>query len=465
MPLVDGQVIAGYTILRSLGAGGMGEVYLAQHPRLPRRDALKVLSASVCSESEYRKRFNREADIAATLWHPHIVEVHDRGDVDGQLWLSMDYVEGTDAGRLLAERYPDGMPPDEVVRIMTAVADALDYAHQRGLLHRDVKPANILMANPGTADERIMLADFGISRWLGEPSTLTGTNMTVGTVAYAAPEQLKGEDIDGRADQYALAATAFQLLTGTPPFQHSNPAVVISKHLTADPPKIGSRRPELSGLGPVFEKALAKSPGDRYNQCIDFARALAHNIGPAASHPGDAEATMLALEVTGPRHAKAQAKSRQRIIVPVAVAALAAIAVAAVVFVVVDRGRSHPTEPKPTPSATPAASATPPPGNVTLPVVVVGANCATLGAAGLTQAGAPAYCAHLTATNAAIWSLYPGEISSPTLTAGPHDQVYPSETESPVLVCMEQTGQSRVSCHDDILQSNGSAGATSAPAP
>lgn len=461
MPLADGQVIAGYTILRSLGAGGMGEVYLAQHPRLPRRDALKVLSASVCSESEYRKRFNREADIAATLWHPHIVEVHDRGDVDGQLWISMDYVEGTDAGRLLAERYPDGMLPDEVVRIMTAVAEALDYAHQRGLLHRDVKPANILMANPGSADERIMLADFGISRWLGEPSTLTGTNMTVGTVAYSAPEQLKGEDIDGRADQYALAATAFQLLTGTPPFQHSNPAVVISQHLTADPPKIGTRRPELSGLGPVFDKALAKSPGDRYNQCIDFARALAHNIGAAASQPGASEATMLALEVTGPRHAKAQVKSRHRIIVPVAVAALAAIAVAAVAFVVVDRSRNHPTEPKPKPSATPAASATLPPGNVALPVVVVGANCATLGAAGITQAGAPAYCAHLTTTNAAIWSLYPGEISSPTLSAGPTDQIYPSQTESPVLVCMEQTGRSRVSCHDDILQGN----ATATPTP
>src|SRR6201988_4286234 len=149
MPLADGQVIAGYTILRSLGAGGMGEVYLAQHPRLPRRDALKVLSAAVCSESAYRQRFNREADMAATLWHPHIVQVHDRGDVDGQLWISMDYVDGTDAHRLLQERYPDGMPPNEVVRIVTAVGEALDYAHDRGLLHRDVKPANILMANPG----------------------------------------------------------------------------------------------------------------------------------------------------------------------------------------------------------------------------------------------------------------------------------------------------------------------------
>jgi serine/threonine-protein kinase len=450
MPLTDGQVIAGYTILRSLGAGGMGEVYLAQHPRLPRRDALKVLSASVCSESEYRQRFNREADIAATLWHPHIVEVHDRGDVSGQLWISMDYVEGTDAARLLAERYPDGMAADKVVRIVTAVADALDYAHQRGLLHRDVKPANILMANPDADDERIMLADFGIARWVGEASGLTGTNMTVGTVAYAAPEQLKGEEIDGRADQYALAATAFQLLTGTPPFQHSNPAVVISKHLTADPPQIGSRRPELSGLGPIFDRALAKSPNERYDRCIDFARDLAHHVAIEEQAMG-ADATMLAPAANGPRHAKAEAEKRRRMVVPVAVT-LAVIAVAAVAFVLFDRMRDHSTAAHTHVSSAPSAPASP--GGVTLPVVVVGANCATLGAAGITEGGGPAYCAHLPTTNGTIWSLYPGEISSPTATAGPNDEVYPSETESPVLVCMEQTGQTHVDCHDDILQSN-----------
>ena len=453
MPLTDGQVIAGYTILRSLGAGGMGEVYLAQHPRLPRRDALKVLSASVCSESEYRQRFNREADIAATLWHPHIVEVHDRGDVDGQLWISMDYVDGTDAAQLLAERYPDGMPPDKVVRIVTAVADALDYAHQRGLLHRDVKPANILMANPGADDERIMLADFGIARWVGEASGLTGTNMTVGTVSYAAPEQLKGEEIDGRADQYALAATAFQLLTGTPPFQHSNPAVVISKHLTADPPQIGTRRPELLSLGPVFDKALAKSPNERYDRCVDFARALAHHVG-GKEQALSADATMLAPAANGPRHARAEPKKRRRMVVPVAVT-LAVIAVAAAAFVLFDRMRDDSVEAHP--HSSPAPSAPVPPGGVTLPVVVVGANCATLGAAGITEAGGPAYCAHLPTTNATIWSLYPGEISSPTATAGPNDEVYPSETESPVLVCMEQTGQTHVDCHDDILQSNSTA--------
>ncbi len=185
--LTDGEVISGYTILGLLGSGGMGEVYLAEHPRLPRKDALKVLSATICADSEYRDRFNREADIAASLWHPHIVEVHDRGEFQGRLWISMAHVEGTDAGRLLTEQYPKGMPADLVVRIVTAVGEALDYAHQRGLLHRDIKPANILIADPGTENERIMLADFGIARRVGEVSSLTGTNMTVGTVAYSAP--------------------------------------------------------------------------------------------------------------------------------------------------------------------------------------------------------------------------------------------------------------------------------------
>jgi serine/threonine-protein kinase len=467
MPLAEGEVIDGYTIVRSIGAGGMGEVYLAQHPRLPRRDALKVLAATVCADSEYRQRFEREADIAATLWHPHIVEVHDRGDVDGRLWISMDYVEGTDAGELLTERYPNGMRSNDVVRIVTAIGDALDYAHQRGLLHRDVKPANILIANPGADDERIMLADFGIARRTGETSNLTGTNMTVGTVAYAAPEQLTGGDVDGRADQYALAATAYQLLTGFPPFHNVNPAVVISQHLTAKPPPIGKHRPELSSLGMVFDKALAKAPGDRYARCIDFARALASRIGTPGALPDDSEATRLApvatgpTGISGPRHSKQQAAQpspKRRFLVPAAVA-LAVIVIAAVAFVVIERGRSHPPA---TAKPLQTSSVSPPAGNA-LPVIVVGANCATLGAAGVTATGGPAYCAHLPTVDKAIWSLYPGEVSSPTVTPGPNDEVYPSETEAPVLVCMEQTGQSRLDCHDDILQSNGSSSASASP--
>ena len=475
MPLADGQEIAGYTIVRSLGAGGMGEVYLAQHPRLPRYDALKVLSATVCADSEYRERFNREADIAATLWHQHIVEVHDRGDVDGQLWIAMDYVEGTDAHQLLTESYPGGMPPDDVVRIITAVADALDYAHDRGLLHRDVKPANILLANHGTTNERIMLADFGIARRIGDSATtnLTGTNMTVGTVAYAAPEQLMGEKIDGRVDQYALAATAFQLLTGTPPFQHENPAVVISQHLTGDIPAIGARRPELSNLGPAFEKALAKSPKDRFDKCVDFARALAHRTDATVSGAGPAwhtgpgakiaqsEPTMFAQSAatgaSGPRHARPQAPAKRRWVLPAAVAVVL-IALAAGAFVLFDRGRDQPAEAKsPTTTSVPAPAPAAPPGGVALPVVVVGAECGTLGEAGITETGAPAYCAHLPTTGAAIWSTIPGEISSPTVTPGPNDQVLPSEDQQPVLVCMEQTGQSHVDCHSDILEAEDSA--------
>ena len=303
MPLADGEVYAGYTVLRKLGEGGMGIVYLAQHPRLPRHDALKVLPAALTVNDEYRQRFNREADIAATLWHPHIVEVHDRGELDGRLWISMDYVDGTDAASVVEETYPNGMPPDEVVKIISAVASALDYAHEQHMLHRDVKPSNILLSHLEQPNERILLADFGISRWLDDRSSkLTATNMTVGTVAYAAPEQLLGEQVDGRADQYALAATAFHMLTGTLLFQHSNPAVVISNQLSTPPPAIGTRRPALSDLGPVFNKALSKAPEERYRTCVEFAEALAQQLQAAAADVGATVATAAALPVAKPRN-------------------------------------------------------------------------------------------------------------------------------------------------------------------
>jgi serine/threonine-protein kinase len=164
-------------------------VYLAQHPRLPRRDALKLLPHDWSADAEYRARFNREADLASKLWHPHIVGVHDRGEEDGQLWISMDFVDGLDAAKLLAERYPAGMPIEEVVRIVSAVASALDYAHKQGLLHRDVKPANIMLTHlDDDGEQRILLTDFGIARNVNDISGLTKTNMTVGTVAYCAPE-------------------------------------------------------------------------------------------------------------------------------------------------------------------------------------------------------------------------------------------------------------------------------------
>jgi len=279
MPLNNGDVFAGYTIVRRLGSGGMGEVYLAQHPRLPRRDALKILPAALTADDVYRQRLSREAEIAADLWHPHIVGVHDRGEFEGQLWLSMDYVEGTDAAELLRSRYPSGMPKALAFEIISAVADALDYAHQRGLLHRDIKPANILLAEADAKGRRIVLADFGIARQAGDISGLTATNMVMGTTAYAAPEQLLGKDIDGRADQYALGCTAFHLLTGAAPYDNSNAAVVISQHLSAPPPLIGERRPDLVDLNAVISKVLAKDPATRFPNCSDFATALTGRPG------------------------------------------------------------------------------------------------------------------------------------------------------------------------------------------
>jgi serine/threonine-protein kinase len=466
MPLADGATFAGYTIVRLLGSGGMGEVYLAQHPRLPRRDALKVLPASVSRDDEYRERFNREADIAATLWHPHIVGVHDRGEFDGQIWISMDYVEGTDAAQLLRDQHPNGMPRTEVAQIIAAVAEALDYAHQRDLLHRDVKPANILLAYPESGDQRIMLADFGIARWVNDISGLTATNMTVGTVSYAAPEQLMGEQLDGRADQYALAATAFHLLTGSPPFQHSNPAVVISQHLSAAPPAVGARRPELTALDPVFAKALAKDPNDRYQRCADFARALGHQLDVA-----DHERTVAAPLPTAPK----RSVLRAAIIVPAVLALLlvAAIAVAALEFRKAD-DEEHPAtaptsttpsslttsppaaSPPPPPAATSATAPAPPPATpVTAPAAVIGANCSPVGSTGTTSTGANAYCSTLQGTNASIWSLTQGDVPSPTVTTEPTDEPLPAAEEPPVRVCMQQTGQTRRECRRHIRESNG----------
>jgi serine/threonine-protein kinase len=292
MALNAGEVFAGYTIVRFLGSGGMGEVYLAQHPRLPRREALKILGNDVSADDDYRQRFIREAALAAALWHPNIVRVNDRGEFNGQLWISMDFVDGTDAASLVRDRYPVGMPADQVATIIAAIAGALDHAHlHHDLMHRDVSPANILLAKPEDGDQRILLGDFGIARNIGDASGLTATNMTIGTLPYAAPEQLTDEPIDGRADQYALAATAYHLLTGSTLFPHANPAVVISRHLSAPPPALAETHPMLRVFDPVLAVALAKDPADRFARCTDFADAFAR-AARSGRHPATSASTM-----------------------------------------------------------------------------------------------------------------------------------------------------------------------------
>jgi serine/threonine protein kinase len=355
MALQVGQVFAGYTILRELGAGGMGSVYLASHPRLPREEALKVLPAHLTTDPEFRGRFEREAEMAAGLSHPHIVGIHDRGESDGQFWISMDYVAGTDAGRLLNDQYQGGMPLAEVVPIITAVSSALDYAHHRGLLHRDVKPANILLTDPDRQGRRIYLADFGIARPMDDAAGLTATNMTVGTVFYAAPEQLRGEALDGRADQYALACTAFHLLTGSPPYGDSNPAVVISQHVSAPPPPIGARRPELAGLDWVFARAMAKERSVRFGSCREFADQLSRYLGPAATDGGavpfpDTGAKLGITAPTLPLQPERRRLARRPGVVIGAVAG-AALLIAGGVFAVVKLTQQH------TPAAAPVRNA------------------------------------------------------------------------------------------------------------
>ncbi|OBK27224.1 serine/threonine protein kinase [Mycobacterium asiaticum] len=332
-----GELFAGYTIVRRLGAGGMGEVYLAQHPRLPRRDALKILPADFTSNLEYRQRFNREADLAGSLYNQHIVGIHDRGEYHGQLWLSMDYVEGTDAAWLLHDQYPTGLPLPDVIEIVAAVADALDYAHARGLLHRDVKPANILLgeANPR---RRILLADFGIARQQDDVSGLTATGMLMGTAAYCSPEQLQGSDLDGRADQYALGCTAFQLLTGIAPFHNANPAVVISQHLSAPPPSLSALRPELAHLDPVIARALAKDRSARFASCSDFAAALG---GQARMAVAPQPPTMPSEMGGPPLMAPPARRGVGRATLVAALVAVALVAVAAVLGFVVLRGGSE----------------------------------------------------------------------------------------------------------------------------
>jgi serine/threonine protein kinase, bacterial len=290
MPLVDGGTAAGFHIVQLLGCGQIGELYLAEHPRLPRQDALKIVSTDLSADPEYRYRFKQETGRAAALWHPNIVSLHDRGEFEDRLWLSMDYVDGTDAARLLTDSYPEGMPPDMVVEIVYAIADALDYAHELGLVHRFVNPSNILLSNWESRRRRILLTGFGLPRRPDEINSLTRADLAIGTASYAAPEQLMHDSIDGRTDQYALAGTAFHLLTGSPAFAHMNQDVVIGKHLNEPPPRPGDVRPELTYFDTPFDRALKKNPTERFPHCRDFAKALdsKEGLGPYSPNGGAA---------------------------------------------------------------------------------------------------------------------------------------------------------------------------------
>jgi serine/threonine-protein kinase len=271
--LSAGWVFAGYRIERLLGAGGMGTVYLARDPDLPRSNALKVLSPELSRDPDFRARFIREADVASSLDHPNIVSIHRRGEFEGQLWIAMQFVDGSDADAAL---HAGTMTPARAVHIIGEVGKALDYAHQRGVVHRDVKPANFLLSGPVGPDERVLLGDFGIARALADVG-LTVTGSVTATVAYAAPEVLAGQPFDGRADLYSLGCTLFRLLTGRTPFATSNgAAAVMAAHLHIPPPRVTDVVPGLSPqMDRVIAVAMAKDPAQRFGSARGLADAAA----------------------------------------------------------------------------------------------------------------------------------------------------------------------------------------------
>ncbi len=268
--------MAGYRIERLIGAGGMGSVYLAANPVLPRHDALKVLDGELSHDPVFRARFIREADLAGTLDHPNIVTVHNRGETaDGKLWIAMQYVAGSDANR---ETEEGRMTPGLAVFVTGEVSKALDHVHRRKLIHRDVKPANFLISADGG---RVYLADFGIARALDEAVRLTATGVVMATVAYAAPESLLSSDVDGRVDVYALGCSLYRMLTGVSPYSASRGvSAVMDAHLSKPPPRVTERVPALpKAIDEVIARAMAKDRDQRYQTASELAAAAARALG------------------------------------------------------------------------------------------------------------------------------------------------------------------------------------------
>jgi serine/threonine protein kinase len=295
MPLAVGEVFAGYTIVRMLDAGGMGAVYLARHPNLPKLVALKLLTRVMTDDDDVRARFLREADHVARLDHPNIVAVYDRGDSDGQLWIAMQYIDGSDAAAALRE---GALPAARAVRIITETAKALDFAHAADVLHRDVKPANILLARPaGGQPERVLLADFGIAKALDDRTGITATGMFAGSLQYAAPEQLDpAVTLDARADQYSLGCTLYHLLTGSVPYPGRTPEQWMHGHLNLPIPlpshtPAAQQRGIPAGMDAVIACAMAKDRDQRYPSCGALAAAAEHALDATAADATTAAGT------------------------------------------------------------------------------------------------------------------------------------------------------------------------------
>jgi len=268
--LAVGSTFAGCIIEGVAGRGGMGVVYRAREARPPRRVALKVIAPELAADENFRERFERESELAATIEHSHVLPVYRVGDEGGLLYLVTRYVDGTDLARVVAA---GRLERGRAVEIVAQVCDALDAAHACGLVHRDVKPANVLIVNEGDR-EHAYLSDFGLTKRQDASSGLTRTGSFFGTVDYAAPEQFQGGRVDARTDVYATGCMLYEALTGGVPFPEDDVATAMFRHLTTPPPSVRAADPSLPAeLDTVVGKAMAKAPDDRYLSAGDLGRA------------------------------------------------------------------------------------------------------------------------------------------------------------------------------------------------
>ena len=285
-----GAEFLGYRIEEQLGHGGMGIVYRAYDLRLKRTVALKLVTPELALDERFRERFARETELAILLEHPNVVPIHDAGDVAGRLYLAMRLVAGTDLRKLL--RAEGALEPSRALAICRQVANALDAAHAKGLVHRDVKPSNILLDEA----EHVYLADFGLTRRLEEKGALEGEGRSVGTPAYLAPEQIEGGHVDGRADVYSLGCVLYECLTGATPFVHGSRLAVAWAHLEEEPPSASERGSDLPvAIDAVLRGAMAKSPDERYRTCAALIEAAEAAFGIRPRSRGRRRLVVLAL--------------------------------------------------------------------------------------------------------------------------------------------------------------------------